>query len=309
MEGPNQAPDELPIEFKNLISNMGGSEVKLVIEKQLVAVDVSSGDNRFLFPSSRIREEFLTEEEKVLLDNNGEGMDVVLIEPSLEVGIIRLRLWTMWKASGAACTSYVLTTQWNGVRKTNGLRQGMPVQLWSFRRHDGLGFALFLRQDVELPISDLTYFGVQANDYAIVDKRHTAASKSTSPCRTGQQASLALLPIPMCTSPPSKSTHAPSFSVSMGHVSGAGVGYGTAFGGGGGQGTGGGGSTTGGLIIGGRGGGTTTGGFGIYGGGFVTIGGSTTGGFGTGGGSTTGGLGTYGGFGTAGGSTTGGLGT
>ncbi|KAB1205160.1 hypothetical protein CJ030_MR7G022012 [Morella rubra] len=52
----------------------------------------------------------------------------------------------------------------------------------------------------------------------IVVQRHTAASKSASPCSTGQHVSLALLPIPTCTRPLSKSTHAPNFRVSMGHV-------------------------------------------------------------------------------------------
>ncbi|TYH62119.1 hypothetical protein ES332_D07G097200v1 [Gossypium tomentosum] len=52
----------------------------------------------------------------------------------------------------------------------------------------------------------------------IVVQRQMAASKSNSPCSTGQQVSLALLPIPMCTKPPNTSTHAPSLRVSMGHV-------------------------------------------------------------------------------------------
>jgi len=113
----------------------------------------------------------------------------------------------------------------------------------------------------------------------MVVQRQTAASKSTSPARTGQHVCLALPPIPMWMRPPNTSTHAPSFRESMGHVGCAGGGYGTTGGGGGGHG----------VSLGGLGG--------------VTVGGvGTTGGTGTTGGYTMGGFGTYGGVtGTTGG--------
>lgn len=94
----------------------------------------------------------------------------------------------------------------------------------------------------------------------MVVQRQMAASKSTSPWSTGQHVALALLPIPMCTRPPRTSTHAPSFKVSMGHVSCALGGDGD---GGGGHGVSVGGGF--GVTVGG-GGGTTTGGFGVEGG-------------------------------------------
>lgn len=129
----------------------------------------------------------------------------------------------------------------------------------------------------------------------IVVQRHSAASKPAKPSKTGQHVLLTLLPIPMCTRPPNRSTQAPSLRVSIGQVS--------CFFGGGGHGTGGGGgqgvSVGGGFgtIVGGAGWGVG-GGFGTYGGGvtttggFGTYGGDTTGGFGTNGGETTGGFGT-----------------
>ncbi|KAB2073563.1 hypothetical protein ERO13_A07G084327v2 [Gossypium hirsutum] len=118
----------------------------------------------------------------------------------------------------------------------------------------------------------------------IVVQRQMAASKSNSPCSTGQQVSLALLPMPMCTKPPNTSTHAPSLRVSMGHVCCAG-------GGGGGHGV----SGEGGFTIGGVGG--------------FTIGGDGGGRIGGVGGFTIGGLGWTGGFGgSIGGDMTGGIG-
>jgi len=114
--------------------------------------------------------------------------------------------------------------------------------------------------------------------------KQTAASSSTSPVRTGQHWFTTGSPRPMCTSPPRRSTQAPSFSVSIGHVSlgDGGGGHGFPFGGFvvtggtviGGTVTGGsvtGGSVTGGFTIGGTGsGGRVTGGF--------TIGGTGSGG-------------------------------
>ncbi|RCV22206.1 hypothetical protein SETIT_4G202300v2 [Setaria italica] len=117
----------------------------------------------------------------------------------------------------------------------------------------------------------------------MVVQRHTAASSSTSPSSTGQHLFTTGSPSPTCTRPPSRSTHAPSFSESAGQVGDDGV-VGVEGGGGGHGVTGGpvtggvvdggpviGGTVTGGPVI----GGTVTGGPVI--GGYVT-GGPTTGG-------------------------------
>ena len=101
--------------------------------------------------------------------------------------------------------------------------------------------------------------------------KQTAASISTSPWSTGQHSFTAGSPSPMCTNPPNRSTQAPSFSVSMGHVSVIG-GDGQGFPEGGFPVTGG--SVTGGFPI---TGGSVTGG--TVTGGFPIIGGSVTGGF------------------------------
>ena len=111
-----------------------------------------------------------------------------------------------------------------------------------------------------------------------VVQRQTAASNSASPEIIGQHALAAGSPTPMCTSPPNRSTHPPSFRVSIGQVS---------FPGGGGQGffPGDGFLMTGGAVT----GGTVTGGMGTGG---ILIGGLMTGGRSIGG--LTGGRGTGG---------------
>ncbi|KAL6570528.1 hypothetical protein OROGR_000078 [Orobanche gracilis] len=100
----------------------------------------------------------------------------------------------------------------------------------------------------------------------MVVQRHSAASKSTSPLSTGQQAFFVLAPIPIRIRPPNTSTQASSLRVSIGHD---GIGM------------------TSGLIN----GESTRGGLGMVGGSGVGGLGTCVGGFGTVGG----GLGAYGG--------------
>lgn len=52
----------------------------------------------------------------------------------------------------------------------------------------------------------------------MVVQRHSAASRSATPCTSGQHLLRASRPITRCTSPLSTSTHAFSFSASIGHV-------------------------------------------------------------------------------------------
>ena len=144
-----------------------------------------------------------------------------------------------------------------------------------------------------------------------VVQRQTAASTSTRPCNTGQHLFTTGSPNPICTNPFNRSTHAPNFNVSIGHVSftggptgghgapllgGAGVagGFNIGTGGSGGRSIGGliGGKSIGGLI-----GGKSTGGL---------IGGRSTGGL-TGGSSTGGLIGGRSTGGLMGGRSTGGL--
>ncbi|PHT42429.1 hypothetical protein CQW23_16454 [Capsicum baccatum] len=139
---------ELRTNFKDKITNIGGSveSVKLVIEKKLFDTDVRSAEGRLSIPQTQIINKFLKPEEEELLNmRNGTrvcGMNVTLIKPSLLEGVINLKKWTMNKAKGNASASYVLTTYWNEVVDDNGLKIGMKVQLWAFRKDEKLCFAL-----------------------------------------------------------------------------------------------------------------------------------------------------------------------
>ena len=69
-------------------------------------------------------------------------MGSILIEPLGHDSDICIKKWDMPKKSNKVSTTYNLTTSWNRVVKNNRLREGMIVQLWSFRVGSKLWFAL-----------------------------------------------------------------------------------------------------------------------------------------------------------------------
>ncbi|CAK9151954.1 unnamed protein product, partial [Ilex paraguariensis] len=144
---PNQKPD-LPVEFKNLISALGGSEPVLVIQKSLFDTDVSNQHNRLSIPINKMEEGFyLQEDEKRALDlRNGKKCGEIsasLVGRTLEESEIKLRKWDMKKEhSGTNNAMYVLTQSWNTFRESNGLEAGMVVQVWSFQVNSRRWFIL-----------------------------------------------------------------------------------------------------------------------------------------------------------------------
>ncbi|MCD7449934.1 hypothetical protein HAX54_002459 [Datura stramonium] len=144
---------ELDIEFKNLITELGGSleSIKLVIEKRLFQTDVKPGEGRLSIPQKQCGEFLEPEEDARLNTRNGLGkmceMRVMLIEPSLQRSEINLRKWFMNKDNGKTSLSYVLVTYWNDVVRRNALKNGTKVQLWAFRKGPDLCFALVKLQN------------------------------------------------------------------------------------------------------------------------------------------------------------------
>ncbi|KAJ7950580.1 Protein FAR1-RELATED SEQUENCE 5 [Quillaja saponaria] len=85
-----ESQPELPVEFKKKIEELGGSEIKLVIQKELFGTDLNPNNGRFSIPQTQILAEFLTESEMAFLDqrqrnNQGRlcGLDVLVLDPSL----------------------------------------------------------------------------------------------------------------------------------------------------------------------------------------------------------------------------------
>lgn len=141
---------ELPMNFKSKIREITGTESEEVgliffCEKNLSWSDVNPAASRLLMPLKKLKNDFLTEEEKVILARKG-SIEALLIQPSLDECKIKLKKWDMGgKSKGNFTENYVLVTTWNKVVEDNNMAQDMKVQLWSFRRGDELCFALVNR--------------------------------------------------------------------------------------------------------------------------------------------------------------------
>ncbi|KAF2300707.1 hypothetical protein GH714_015252 [Hevea brasiliensis] len=83
--GFDQAP-ELPSDLRRKIKEMDGTELELVIMKQLFQTDLSKNHNRISMPVKQIINEFLTMEEKEKLNHRDgkhlKGIDAMVVGPS-----------------------------------------------------------------------------------------------------------------------------------------------------------------------------------------------------------------------------------
>ncbi|CAI9107263.1 OLC1v1006581C1 [Oldenlandia corymbosa var. corymbosa] len=116
-----------------------------LIQKALTMSDIERQQNRLLVPKSRVEgKEFLTEVEKTYLSEKNY-LTVPIIEPSGKVANITLRNWMV-----GAKPTYILNGDWKHVVDKNKLREGLKVQLWSFRIQGILNFALIVLPDEEI---------------------------------------------------------------------------------------------------------------------------------------------------------------
>ncbi|KAK4748559.1 hypothetical protein SAY87_015145 [Trapa incisa] len=130
---------ELPSEFYRMLQEIGGVELKLIMEKPLTTSDLNRGLGRLSFPSDNLLSDFLSPEEQEHLENRREVPVVVVIEPSLEVSSLALKSWKMSKG-----LVHVVTGGWNRVAHSpnNRLQKKDIIQVWSFRTGTRLGMAL-----------------------------------------------------------------------------------------------------------------------------------------------------------------------
>ncbi|XP_024987866.1 B3 domain-containing protein At2g31420-like [Cynara cardunculus var. scolymus] len=124
-----------------ITGEMKGSDLKLVIQKILYATDLAKNQNRLSMPMNQLETlDFLTSDEKQLLDRDGE-FKVPLLGPTLQMHTnpMTLRMWNLKSTS-----NYVLKTNWNQFVEKNKeyLTANTTVQVWSFRREEKLCFAI-----------------------------------------------------------------------------------------------------------------------------------------------------------------------
>lgn len=146
--GPNPPP-VLPINFLNKIRHMHGKYIVRVIQKPLYNSDISKPECRFSIPVKQVQQEFLTKQEKILLDTcdshkkKASRIEATLIDPSLTEKKISLRKWETKKkhhiygsgnsSSSYSSSSYVLMNKWCNIVEENQLKKGDVVQVWAFR--------------------------------------------------------------------------------------------------------------------------------------------------------------------------------
>lgn len=142
LEQLGQSSRDMPIDLKKRVMELRGRDVKMVIEKKLTNEDLKTNSNRFLMPKNKVRAGFLSEEEENIVQKKEDGlrvqgMEVSLIEPSLNKSTIWLKKWKVGKDM-----SYVLSSQWISVATRNGLAVNDVIKLWSFRVDGSLYLAL-----------------------------------------------------------------------------------------------------------------------------------------------------------------------
>nr|XP_043622198.1 B3 domain-containing protein At2g31420-like [Erigeron canadensis] len=131
----------LPSRIKDLmnyfVTSIGGSRFKLVIQKKLTTSDVTKSQGRLLIPTANVYNcGMLKEFEKRKL-GAGKDISVPVFDPKRREWTLNFTRWNMNKEV------YVLKTGWNDIVNTNGLEEGMVIQVWSFRvNQEQLCFAL-----------------------------------------------------------------------------------------------------------------------------------------------------------------------
>jgi hypothetical protein len=141
---------ELPLAFKEKIEKMEGSEVKLVIQKKITMCDVTKSKSQFSIPIKKMIKDckFLSTNEEMSLEyarqkkkggKKLDGMSVSVLDPNLILHHdICFKKWKMEKKN----ETYNLTKKWNNLVEKNCFKENEKVQLWSFRCHKKLYFAL-----------------------------------------------------------------------------------------------------------------------------------------------------------------------
>ena len=148
---PLPSRPQLPQNFGQKISECGGTEIKLVLDKRLTKTDKERNNCRLSIPFRKIKVEFLRDNEKRNLEIH-EPMAVQVIDPRLEWITLNFNRWNMPNKPpedglphDTKCSiMYVLQTGWNHLVQMNDLQVDDLVHLWSFRVNERLCFALVL---------------------------------------------------------------------------------------------------------------------------------------------------------------------
>ncbi|PWA91160.1 hypothetical protein CTI12_AA078490 [Artemisia annua] len=121
---------------EHITHELNGTNIMLVIQKQLIASDLGQNQNRLSMPFNQMQtHDFLTPDEKALLDGQLHDFYVPLLGPTLQMYEKPMRL-VRWNLN--TISTLVLRTDWNNFvnENKNDLKVGATIQVWSFRMED-----------------------------------------------------------------------------------------------------------------------------------------------------------------------------
>ncbi|KAA0046403.1 putative B3 domain-containing protein [Cucumis melo var. makuwa] len=125
----------MPVTMRDRILEMGGYEIRLVIQKQLTDTDLNKNHGRLSMNKKQLSFDFATEEEGKLLseqeNKNKKGINVMILDDVLEERMLCLKKWKIGNGE-----VYCLMTKWNLMVEKRGFESGEEIQVWSFRKDD-----------------------------------------------------------------------------------------------------------------------------------------------------------------------------
>ncbi|KAK1425539.1 hypothetical protein QVD17_20892 [Tagetes erecta] len=129
----------------HILNERKGTDLKLVIQKNLYPSDTRQGQNRLSMPINQLEtNEFLSADEKRILNNKvlKENEIEVLVMDGLAFECVVPMKLTMWHM--ASTVNYVLKTRWYEFWLANKdhLLCKSKIQVWSFRQDEKLCFAV-----------------------------------------------------------------------------------------------------------------------------------------------------------------------
>ncbi|AES81630.1 DUF313 domain protein [Medicago truncatula] len=135
-------PPILPINVKNKIKELNGTDIRYIMSKKLFASDIDEGQSRLLMPLKEDELGFLTKTEKETLDEKDEndkpvGLEVIVLDPYFRSFTMCFKKWKMTNK-----WVYSLIQNWKHAVRGNGFEIGQILNVWSFRVKDKLQFVL-----------------------------------------------------------------------------------------------------------------------------------------------------------------------
>ncbi|XP_042008998.1 putative B3 domain-containing protein At3g24850 [Salvia splendens] len=134
------ADADIKAKYQSLInasssSSSSSSPRRLFIRRKLQKSDICHHQNRLSMPCSQVDEGALTAQEIEELGEEKKGkVAVEVVDPEGRRYRVRMK---RTKAGGTKSYSYTIGSPWNDIKKANGFKEGMKLEVWAVRRETG----------------------------------------------------------------------------------------------------------------------------------------------------------------------------